>query len=421
MSETAVSVRGVSKQYRLGEYVAHGRLTEALTSKFARGRVRKSEQTLWALRDVSFDVQAGGVLGIIGGNGAGKSTLLKILSRITEPTSGRIEFRGRVGALLEVGSGFHVELTGRENVYLNGAILGMGRKEIQRKFDEIVEFAEVERFLDTPVKRYSSGMHVRLAFAVAAHLEPEILVVDEVLAVGDIAFQEKCLAKMGSITSAGGRTVLFVSHNLSMVESICERVILIEAGRVVSDGHPAATIREYQDHVSRRRQAHVDLEAVSNRYGQRAKAKLVSLTIFDAKGNPSVALPFLGPLSLRARVRFSEPCRAPEVGFAISTVAGQRVSHLVSTWEWDPKPVEAGEYEFTATIESVPYVPGIYTITVWVKDQGRTTTDDGIEAAGAFEITPAPVEGRHINFDDYCRPGEVYLPSNWTLEKVSRN
>ena len=193
---------------------------------------------------MSFEVQPGEVVGIIGRNGAGKSTLLKILSRITEPTEGEVDINGRVGSLLEVGTGFHPELTGRENVYLNGAILGMRRAEIARKFDEIVAFAEVEKFIDTPVKHYSSGMYMRLAFAVAAHLEPEILIVDEVLAVGDAEFQKKCLGKMGDVAK-GGRTVLFVSHNMMMIQRLCTRAILLQNGRLASDDHPARVIQAY--------------------------------------------------------------------------------------------------------------------------------------------------------------------------------
>src|SRR5689334_10972101 len=215
----------------------------------ARGQqtfsIREAEE-FWALKDVSFEVQQGEVLGIIGRNGAGKSTLLKILSRITEPTDGRVTLRGRVASLLEVGTGFHAELTGRENIYLNGAILGMTRAEIRRKFDEIVAFAGVEKFLDTPVKRYSSGMYVRLAFAVAAHLEPEILVVDEVLAVGDAQFQKKCLGKMEEAGSSG-RTVLFVSHNLLAVQRLCPRSLLLDGGRIVADGESSQVIQTYLD------------------------------------------------------------------------------------------------------------------------------------------------------------------------------
>jgi len=236
-----VKVEGLSKHYELGaRVVGYATLRESLTNAVRTGfnglqRRNNRNESIWALRDVSFTVSPGEVLGIIGQNGAGKSTLLKILSRITEPTTGRAELYGRVGSLLEVGTGFHPELTGRENIYLNGAILGMTRPEIQRKFDEIVAFAELEKFLDTPVKRFSSGMYMRLAFAVAAYLEPEILVVDEVLAVGDAVFQKKCLGRMRDI-STEGRTVLFVSHNMAAIRSLCSRGILWSGGRKEFDG-----------------------------------------------------------------------------------------------------------------------------------------------------------------------------------------
>lgn len=253
MSAPAIVVNGLGKKYKIGlRERAHDTFREAIVgaikAPFRRlrtlGEATTAEDEFWALRDVSFEVQPGEVVGIIGRNGAGKSTLLKILSRITEPTEGRVEIRGRVGSLLEVGTGFHPELTGRENVYLNGAILGMKKTEIDAKFDEIVAFAEVDKFLDTPVKRYSSGMRVRLAFAVAAHLEPEILIIDEVLAVGDTAFQRKCLGKMDAVSSAG-RTVLFVSHNLSAINSLCGRVILLEAGSVLAHGRTRDITDQY--------------------------------------------------------------------------------------------------------------------------------------------------------------------------------
>jgi lipopolysaccharide transport system ATP-binding protein len=252
----AIRVENLGKCYR----VAHQRqvaryrtlrdsLMDAVKAPFRRwikGESRATAEDFWALRDVSFEVQPGEVVGIIGRNGAGKSTLLKILSRITKPTKGRVELNGRVGSLLEVGTGFHPELTGRENIYLNGSILGMKREEIGRKFDEIVAFAEIEKFLDTPVKRYSSGMYVRLAFAVAAHLEPEILIVDEVLAVGDIGFQRKCIGKMEEV-GRGGRTVLFVSHNMPSITRLCKRSILLSAGDVVREG-PAAEVASFYVH-----------------------------------------------------------------------------------------------------------------------------------------------------------------------------
>jgi lipopolysaccharide transport system ATP-binding protein len=259
MSATIIKIEGIGKKYRIRHqkterYTAlRDVITEKVSGIFHSKRrdvaANPAVEDFWALRDVSFDVRRGEVLGIIGRNGAGKSTLLKILSRITEPTEGRAELNGRVASLLEVGTGFHPELTGRENIYLNGAILGMPRAEIKHKFDEIVAFAQVDQFLDTPVKRYSSGMYVRLAFAVAAHMEPEILIVDEVLAVGDAGFQKKCLGKIGEVAS-GGRTVLFVSHNMLAVTSLCKRVVLIDKGRVTASGLPSTVVSTYLKEVT---------------------------------------------------------------------------------------------------------------------------------------------------------------------------
>jgi lipopolysaccharide transport system ATP-binding protein len=253
MSDVVVRVENLGKKYQLG---ASGRgggeryqtlretVTDAARSLLQRNKPRAATEEFWALREIEFEIKQGDAVGIIGRNGAGKSTLLKILSRITEPTTGRVRIAGRVASLLEVGTGFHQELTGRENIFLNGAILGMGRNEIKAKFDEIVAFAEIERFLDTPVKRYSSGMYVRLAFAVAAHLEPEILIVDEVLAVGDSQFQKKCLGKMQDV-SRGGRTVIFVSHNMGTVVSLCRTAIGLDHGRLVGVGPAAEQVAEY--------------------------------------------------------------------------------------------------------------------------------------------------------------------------------
>jgi lipopolysaccharide transport system ATP-binding protein len=257
MSDTVIRVQNLSKQYRIGARERYKTFRETLIdvvnaplrrigSSFSRDSslVTRRAETIWALKDVSFEVKRGDVMGIIGRNGAGKSTLLKILSKITEPTEGRVELRGRVGSLLEVGTGFHPELTGHENIYLYGAILGMDRWEITRKFDEIVAFAELEKFVDTPVKRYSTGMYMRLAFAVAAHLEPEILLVDEVLAVGDAAFQKKCLGKMDAV-SKGGRTVLFVSHNMQAVQALCKTAIRLHDGRKAASGDPVSVVSGY--------------------------------------------------------------------------------------------------------------------------------------------------------------------------------
>ena len=249
MTDIAIRTEHLSKLYQIGRaQVRHDTLRDALADRLKQVGRRPSPHDpanhLWALKDVSFDVNRGEVLGVVGRNGAGKSTLLKILSRITEPTEGRAEICGRVGSLLEVGTGFHPELTGRENIYLNGAVLGMRRREIEQRFDEIVAFAEIDKFLDTPVKRYSSGMYVRLAFAVAAHLEPEVLLVDEVLAVGDAAFQKKCLGKMSDVAKEG-RTILFISHNLVAMQSLCDRAIWINEGRMVDEGSTSQVVSNY--------------------------------------------------------------------------------------------------------------------------------------------------------------------------------
>jgi len=283
MSEAVIQVSNLGKRYEIGgRQEAYGTLRDAISSAamapltWLKHRSRSHRpQEFWALRDVSFEVKAGDVLGIIGRNGAGKSTLLKILSRVTYPTEGGADIRGRVGSLLEVGTGFHPELTGRENIFLNGAVLGMRKTEIQRKFDEIVDFAEIEQFLDTPVKRYSSGMYMRLAFAIAAHFEPEILIVDEVLAVGDAAFQKKCLGKIGEVAHEG-RTVLFVSHNISAILSLCERALLLDNGKLVSQGSPSSVVQRYL--ATKASTIYTPLEQREDRQGD-GTARMVSLQI----------------------------------------------------------------------------------------------------------------------------------------------
>jgi lipopolysaccharide transport system ATP-binding protein len=288
----AVAVEGLGKRYRIAHQLnPYGRLTESLAGAMRapidmlRGRRRVATEWLWALRDVSFEVQQGDVVGVIGRNGDGKTTLLKLLSRITEPTTGRVMLRGRVASLLEVGTGFHPELTGRENIFLSGAILGMRRTEIAHKFDEIVDFAGTEQFLDTPVKRYSSGMQVRLGFAVAAHLETDILLVDEVLAVGDAAFQKKCIAKMSDV-AAGGRTVMFVSHNMQAVASLCNRAMLLWDGRLAFSGPTAETIEAYAGSWAQQ----VDKGDGSFVYPDRGggDARLIGIRLLDTRGRPAL-------------------------------------------------------------------------------------------------------------------------------------
>jgi lipopolysaccharide transport system ATP-binding protein len=299
MPDTVIKVQNLSKQYRIGARERYRTFRETLVeaakaplkgigSLFSceSSLVTRHSETIWALKDVSFEVKQGEVVGIIGRNGAGKSTILKILSKITEPTEGRIELRGRVGSLLEVGTGFHPELTGHENIYLYGAILGMDRWEVTRKFDEIVAFAELEKFIDTPVKRYSSGMYMRLAFAVAAYLEPEILLVDEVLAVGDAAFQKKCLGKMGEV-SRGGRTVLFVSHNMAAVEHLCTAGIVLDGGSVVHIGSQTDAITKYLTILS---QKTISLRHRTDRMGS-GEVRVVGIEIKDANGNTVDSVP----------------------------------------------------------------------------------------------------------------------------------
>ncbi len=321
-----IQVENLGKQYvirhqRPGGYeTLRDRLTDQTRALGRRMRRAKQapptpQEEFWALQGVNLTIQPGEVVGIIGRNGAGKSTLLKILSRITEPTTGRIVLEGRVASLLEVGTGFHAELTGRENIYLNGAILGMGRIEIKRKFDEIVAFAEVEKFLDTPVKRYSSGMYVRLAFAVAAHLEPEILIVDEVLAVGDAAFQKKCLGKMSQVSNREGRTVLFVSHNMSTVSALCSRAYLLEQGKLATQGPTATVISQYLRSVyDLMVSEQVSLAHRQDRLGD-GSARITAVSIRDADGQAGICV--TSRLQVTIAYRSEQPIQRPQFSATI--------------------------------------------------------------------------------------------------------
>jgi lipopolysaccharide transport system ATP-binding protein len=333
-------------------------------SPSASGILSKAED-FWALKEVSFEVKQGEVVGIIGRNGAGKSTLLRILSRITEPTTGSARINGRVASLLEVGTGFHPELTGRENIYLNGAILGMARAEIKAKFDEIVAFAEVEKFLDTPVKRYSSGMYVRLAFAVASHLEPEILIVDEVLAVGDTEFQKKCLGKMESV-SRSGRTILFVSHNMSAISDLCSRALLVDKGFIVMDGAPRETTNYYLNNAVSK---HARLEKIC-RIGD-SNAEIMGLSIEDDEGQPVTAAIVDHALVIRIRYFLRHPEKAHTLMLQFSTTDG----HVVWTTETLPGVVSAadsneGEREAGIRISKIWLYPKTYFVGVGIMNYG---------------------------------------------------
>ena len=367
----------------------------------------------WALKDVSFEVQPGEVVGIIGRNGAGKSTLLKILSRITEPTAGRVELRGRVGSLLEVGTGFHPELTGRENIYLNGSILGMSRREIQRKFDEIVAFAEIEDFLDTPVKRYSSGMYVRLAFAVAAHLEPEILIVDEVLAVGDAAFQQKCLGKMQTI-AGHGRTVLFVSHNTAAVQRLCTKTMLIKAGRLVFEGCTAEALQRYAQETTALGSS--DLSLRSDRGGDgRLRVRAIRVEGLEDDGTPGPVLP---GRPARFVFELDRPIGAAFIAFTISDAAG---APLVAFNTRRSSPHDRIDPASTFVVCEIPHLyllPGQYSLAIALQLGADLT--DWLDPACSFAVENVVVADRF-----YVNPGSlparVFLPHRWITPWCSRN
>ncbi len=372
MSDTVISVERLGKRYLVGHQARERYLAlRDVVGRGARNMLRKTGDLLhgrpivqgdeveefWALKDVSFTVKQGEVIGIIGRNGAGKSTLLKILSRITEPTEGRARIRGRVACLLEVGTGFHPELSGRENIFLNGAILGMRRDEIRRKFDAIVAFAEVDQFLDTPVKRYSSGMYVRLAFAVAAHLEPEILVVDEVLAVGDAAFQKKCLGKISDVARSG-RTVLFVSHNLAAVNDLCEQCLLLEHGRVVERGAPQAVTRAYLGH-GQSAPASIELEP------RQGAVSFLSAELQDDDGAPRAAFDIRMPIWVAMTLRLARRVAGLQIAVAVFNSSGQRIFYHSNAYGEPPQMIdEPGTHTIYARIPAMFLVPGTYSINI---------------------------------------------------------
>jgi lipopolysaccharide transport system ATP-binding protein len=337
-------------------------------------------EDFWALQDVSFEVRPGEMVGIIGRNGAGKSTLLKILSRITDPTTGRVEIDGRIASLLEVGTGFHPELTGRENIYLNGAILGMTRIEIRRKFDEIVAFAEVEKFLDTPVKRYSSGMYVRLAFAVAAHLEPEILIVDEVLAVGDAQFQQKCIGKMGEVVKAG-RTVLFVSHNMAAIENLCPRCILLKQGTVEVDGPAAQTLPIYLADFLR-----PNSEVLAKRTDREGVGTIRLVDVQVSVNNRACVAATTGkPCTLRFDFMSASKANiSPSIAFTIRDSRAQFLSRLSSDDAGSSLSVAEGRGAFLCHIQKLPLIPGQYRITPTISINGEVS--DYIEGAFVLNV-----------------------------------
>ncbi len=424
MSDIVISVENLSKQYRLGA-ITHRTFQRDLQAWWARirgkedpnlpvdgGRRKKLEQfadengIIHALKDVSFEVRQGEVLGIIGKNGAGKSTLLKILSRVTAPTSGSVKIKGRVGSLLEVGTGFHPELTGRENIYMNGAILGMKKWEIDRKLDEIIDFSGVEQFIDTPVKRYSSGMYVRLAFAVAAHLEPEILLVDEVLAVGDAEFQKKCLGKMDDVSKKEGRTVLFVSHNMATVRNLCDRCILLEDGRIAIEASTEKAIEHY---------LHLNNANVFNDLGEtarRAGTQDVVFTSFhiDSKGKTGVSSVFTGDdvefvFVLKNR---SEKRKTVDLGFSLHGALEEKIFVLYSSYQDRLFTMKPGEkMRVRCMLKDLSVSPGL----IWVR--GRLLAD-GVES----DYPQDPLGVVSVLGGDFFRTGRIPSGSSGALLMV---
>jgi lipopolysaccharide transport system ATP-binding protein len=365
MSETVIKVENLGKKYIIGHQAKERYLTfrdsiankaKALLSPFSSKKTEPTQEEFWALKDISFEIKQGDRVGVIGRNGAGKSTLLKVLSKITEPTTGQIRIKGRVASLLEVGTGFHPELTGRENIYLNGAILGMSRAEIKRKFDEIVDFAEVEKFLDTPVKRYSSGMYVRLAFAVAAHLEPEILVVDEVLAVGDAQFQKKCLGKMEDV-SKEGRTIIFVSHNMTTVTTLCQKAIWLINGTINSTGDVQKIISQYLNHNAKKHSG----EILLTKQYQNNQFSFKKISLIDVKGNISSVFDVREEIKIRIEYQLFESIKGLEVGFKLFNSSGIPVFSVERSWSINSE-LSVGIHLAEIEIPSLFLAPGLYYI-----------------------------------------------------------
>jgi len=401
-SDFAIDAEGLGKRYILGE----------------RGRAgfMRNREELWALRDATFRIERGQAVGVIGHNGAGKTTLLKILSRITAPTAGEARIRGSVGSLLEVGTGFHPELTGRDNVYLNGAILGMRRREIKAQFDEIVAFAEVERFIDTPVKRYSSGMYVRLAFAVAAHLEPDILIVDEVLAVGDASFQRKCLGKMGEVSSEG-RTVLFVSHNMGAIRSLTPRAIWLDHGAVADDGPTQQVVSDYLSSTAGTEAAVVDLsdDALRRTVGKwtARRVRFESVALLSTDDEPVVTMPQNEPLRFQITFGVREPARFLEIYVRVKTPDG-----LMLFTSFSGQRVESigpGRYTIICEFHDHRLSPGRYGVELVAR---ATDPEDIVPSAMVFQITSGLAEKDPRYATSWT--GVVRVESRWTeLEPVS--
>jgi len=413
-----ITVEKLSKQYRIGHAKQDTTLRESLSNLLTMAFLRnKSQQeTIWALRDVSFSMERGESVGIIGRNGAGKSTLLKILSKITYPTSGAVRVNGKVAALLEVGTGFHQELTGRENIYMNGSILGMRKKEVDGKLEAIIEFSGVEKFLDTPIKRYSSGMRLRLGFAVAAHLDPDIMIVDEVLAVGDAAFQKKCMNAMENLR-AGARSVLFVSHNLAAVENLCRRCIWIDGGQVRMDGESRAVIEAYMGSMTGTETVSADLDEVQNRRGN-GKIRYRAVEFLSPEGTSQRVVRSGDRVTMRFHYSVSEAIAFPSFGFRMYTDMGTLVTDT-STWHHGiaiPL-LEPGEGHLDLEIDCLNLLPAKYTISLWLTDMVGGVVYDNVEQGVTLEVETADIYHSGREIDNRC--GIVFFPQKWNLSGTS--
>ncbi len=418
-SDLSISAEGVGKAYRIALDLKSTTLGEAVSNRLRHPLRRSPREMFWALRDVSFDVRPGEVVGIIGRNGAGKSTLLKIFSRITEPSEGAVRLRGRVGSLLEVGTGFHPELTGRENIFLNGAVLGMDRPHVARHFDSIVEFSGVRRFLDVPVKRYSSGMSVRLAFAVAAHLEPEILLVDEVLAVGDAEFQRRCLGKMSEVANEDARTVLFVSHNMAAIETLCHRCIVLEGGKIEFDGSPAEAVARYISLLSPGAESAMgefDLRVRGD--GERRERPILRrLRFVDELLRASGGIRIGDPLELVVELDGLAEIPGAYVGVELRSDLDQRLvtfhGKMKPAREHHPRRTRE---EMLLRIDPLPLMPGRYWVSLGVWDPNRNRLADQVRRAASFDVTPANVYGTGYS----VRPeeGAIFLDFEWELRPM---
>jgi len=451
LSQSAIQIEGLSKCYRIGARATLGQwltrklaatcraikpasdavaspslqLADARSSTIADASTTESDQSIkasslrckgnhfYALRDINLNVERGEVVGIVGANGAGKSTLLKVLSQITDPTEGRVQYHGRIASLLEVGTGFHPELTGRENIYLNGAILGMRSREIKAKFDEIVDFSGTERFLDTPVKRYSSGMRVRLAFAVAAHLQPEILVIDEVLAVGDAAFQQKCIGKMNDVAKREGRTVLFVSHNMASVQQLCSRAIFLQDGQLVKQGRPADVVDAYLNALGTQQiTKENDLTRLPRTGEHSQRIRIAACRLLDADNQPATDLKFGEPFSIEVEAEAREAMNNLSFVAGISTSLHQRIVTTMSEEAGLSCSVIPGQrVRARLRIDALPLVPGDYRLTLSLRANKEAL--DLLPNFREFKVLPVLTDASQVPNGLW---GVIHVTPKWTID-----